>query len=94
MPTMEQVRPLNPVSDTAPLFDGEVLLNGPAVAKSLGMSPRQFRRLVEAGDGPPYLKFGKKIKRYRPSVVAGWAMAHVEITAPAITKPEPKSQSP
>jgi predicted DNA-binding transcriptional regulator AlpA len=72
-------------TDPAELFDGEILLPARAIARSLGMSPRAFRRMIEeAGDGPPYFRFGKNLKRYRPSAVKAWAAAHVEITQPGI----------
>jgi predicted DNA-binding transcriptional regulator AlpA len=74
---------MSDVSDLSP-FEGESLVTARAVATALGMSPRQFRRLIDAGDGPAYFRFGKNLKRYRPSIVRDWAMSRVEITARAI----------
>lgn len=73
----------------AQLFGGEPLLHGREVAQALGMSLRQFNRLIEDGVGPPYYRFGKKLRRFRPSIVRIWAASRIEITVAPTIKSNP-----
>jgi predicted DNA-binding transcriptional regulator AlpA len=63
----------------APLFGGEVLMSPRQVAALLGMCTSQLDRMIEAGVGPPYFRFGPRLRRFLPSMVADWAKHCVEI---------------
>jgi len=44
-------------------------------AEWLGMSVRWLRESRVRGDGPPFLKFSRRV-RYAPSDVSAWALEH------------------
>jgi predicted DNA-binding transcriptional regulator AlpA len=65
-------------SDAA-LFGGEVLMSPKQVADALGVRTSQLDRMIEAGIGPPFFRFGPRLRRFLPSMVAAWAKHCVEI---------------
>jgi predicted DNA-binding transcriptional regulator AlpA len=66
-------------SDAA-LFGGEVLMSASQIADTLGISTSQLDRMIERGIGPPYFRFGPRLRRFLPTMVAAWARHCVEIT--------------
>jgi predicted DNA-binding transcriptional regulator AlpA len=74
-------------SSDAPLFGGEVLMAPRQVAVLLGITTTQLDRMIEAGVGPPYFRFGKRLRRFLPSIVRAWAASRVEITTIAERPP-------
>jgi predicted site-specific integrase-resolvase len=52
------------------------LLNQRAAADTLGLSERTLERYRVSGEGPPFVKAGKRIM-YRPEDIAAWVSARV-----------------
>jgi hypothetical protein len=54
----------------------ERLMNSGEIAAEFGVFTRRWLDLARArGDGPPYIKFGRKCF-YRPSIVEQWLNEH------------------
>jgi predicted DNA-binding transcriptional regulator AlpA len=70
----------------APLFGGETLLSPQQVADALGVSTCQLDRMIASGVGPPYFRFGPRLRRFMPSIVRDWAKHRVEIAEIANTE--------
>src|SRR5438876_7534994 len=71
-------------SSDSPLFGGETLLDARQVAAALNVSPSQLNEMIERGIGPPYFRFGKRLRRFLPSVVRAWAASRIEIVEPVV----------
>lgn len=50
----------------------EELLTSEQVARMLAMSPMTVRRLRMSGEGPPWIRVGKRAIRYRRGDVEAW----------------------
>ncbi len=52
------------------------LLTEGEVANVLGVRPKTVQAWRAAGEGPPHIKVGRKLIRYRPGDVAIWMQEH------------------
>lgn len=55
----------------------QMLLDAVQVASLLQISKRKLESLLAAGDGPPYVQFGR-VRRWRQEDVDAWVVSRVE----------------
>ena len=52
------------------------LLTEGEVANVIGVRPKTLQKWRAAGEGPPHIKVGKRLIKYRPGDVAIWMQEH------------------
>lgn len=75
---------LRMAAETSPR-DLPALLDCPALAECMSISPRTLERMRLTGSGPPFLKIGARVL-YDPQMVARWLQGRVADSTAAIPR--------
>ena len=62
------------------------LLTPGETASTLGIKPKTLEAWRAAGEGPPFVRVGRKIIRYPPDELILWVRAHRKSDSPSSTK--------